>query len=96
MDFSSADLANGRGPFLGLWRSLSAGLLRLRLELGELLQGLGGANGFETGDNFGCGGLFVLGGFGVEAFDDEVVAEGFAGFFSGHFDIAGVEAEGDV
>lgn len=72
------------------------GLLRLRLELGEFLESLGRADGSEAGDNFGCGGLFVLGGFGVEAFDDEVVAEGFAGFLGGHFDVTGVEAEGDV
>ena len=71
-------------------------LLRLRLEFGEFLQSLGGADGFEAGDDFGCCGLFVLGGFGVEAFDNEVVAEGFAGFFGSHFDVTGVEAEGDV
>ena len=82
--------------FLGFEGVCQRGLLSFRLELREFLQGLGGADGFEAGDDFGRCGLFVSGGFGVEAFDDEVVAEGFAGLFGGHFDVPRVKTEGDV
>lgn len=59
----------------------------------QLLESFGGADCFEGADDFFAGSGFYFGRLGVEAFDDDVVAEGVGGLSGGGFDVAGEETE---